>query len=178
MRKFLTYIKIEGLLSIRCIDIVFFGMIMPIGIAALIAGIVGSSQTSEGYTFLQGTFGAIMTVGICATSLMGIPLLVADYRDKKILKQFFVTPTHPIIILLVQVIISAVFSIISSVLIYLMLTLFFGYTIQGSVSMLMVSYCLVMFAMYGIGMLMASICRTVKLANLVCTIVYFPMLFL
>lgn len=33
-------------------------------------------------------------------------------------------------------------------------------------------------SMYSIGMLMASICRSIKIANVVCSIVYFPMLLL
>lgn len=35
-----------------------------------------------------------------------------------------------------------------------------------------------MVSMYSLGLLIASLCRTVKTANVVCSIVYFPMLFL
>ena len=36
------------------------------------------------YSFLDANIPAIITVGICATAFMGIPLTIADYRDKKI----------------------------------------------------------------------------------------------
>lgn len=39
-------------------------------------------------------------------------------------------------------------------------------------------YFLVMVSMYSIGMLVASICKSIKVANVVCSIIYFPMLFL
>lgn len=178
MKKYLTYLKIEAILALRSIDLVFFGVIMPIGIAVLIAAIGGNKMTAEGYTYLQGTFGSLITVGICATALMGIPLCLSDYRDKKILKHFFVTPVRPSMILLVQAVINALISIFSASAIYIILKLGWGYDISGSVGMLILSFMVTMFALYGLGMLIASVCRTTKSVNLACTLFYFPMLFL
>lgn len=178
LKKFLTYFKIEGALAIRSIDLVFFGVLMPVGIAALIAAIGGRGVTAEGYTYLQGTFGSLITVGICATAFMGIPLVLSDYRDKKVLRQFFVTPARPSLLLLVQGAVNALFSIVSAVLVFLLLTLVWGYKITGSPLMVVLSFLLVMVSMYSLGMLMASLCRTAKSVNLACTLVYFPMLFL
>ena len=56
--------------------------------------------------------------------------------------------------------------------------LFFNYEMKGSMVGFIFGYLLVMASMYGFGMLIASVCTSVKKANLVCTIVYFPMLFL
>lgn len=90
MKKFFTLLKVEGKLSLRCIDSIFFGVCMPVGIMILIGLIVGQNPapTDAGYTLIQSSFGALITVGICATAFMGIPLTIADYRDKKILKHF------------------------------------------------------------------------------------------
>ena len=180
MKKFFKLLKIEGRLGIRCPDSIFFGVCMPVGIIALIGIICGSKPAFEGadYTLLQSSFGALITVGICATAFMGIPLTVADYRDKKILKHFFVTPVSPAVLLLVQVAINAILSLISAVLVYATVKLFFGYQMRGPKIEFILSYFLVMSSMYSIGMLMASICKNVKIANVVCSIVYFPMLFL
>jgi ABC-2 type transport system permease protein len=180
MNKFLTMLKIEGKLALRGIDGIFFGVVMPVAIAAIIGMIGGQKEVFSGaeYTYIESSFAALITVGICATAFMGIPLSIADYRDKKILKHYFVTPVSPAMLLLVQVAICAITAIVSSVSVYLVMKFFFGYQMKGSKVMFLVSYVLVMAAMYGIGMLMASVCKSVKMANLVCTIVYFPMLFL
>ena len=50
--------------------------------------------------------------------------------------------------------------------------------IKGNVLLFLGSYLLVMAAMYSIGMLIAGLCKSVKVANVVTTAVYFPMLFL
>ena len=180
MKRFLTLLKIEGKVAIRGIDGIFFGIGMPVGIAILIAMICGSKPAFEGapYTFLQASFGSLITVGICATAFMGIPLTLADYRDKKILRHYCASPVSPGLLLLVHGTINMLMAVISSLLVFLTLKLGFGVALKGSVLGFIGAYLLVMLAMYGLGMLMASLCKTVKLANLVCTLVYFPMLFL
>jgi ABC-2 type transport system permease protein len=146
----------------------------------LIGLIAGNKPAFEGanYTFLQGSFGSLITVGICATAFMGLPLTLADYRDKKILKHFFVTPVSPVVILLVQVILSTIISVVSSVVVSLIAVFAFQYQMEGSILKFIVVYFLVMISMLSLGMVVASICKSIKMANLVCSIVYFPMLFL
>lgn len=180
MKQFLTLLKIEGKLTIRSIDLVFFGILMPIGIALLLGMIGKGTLTMNGveYSYIEGSFASLITVGICATAFMGIPLVLSDYRDKKILKHYYVTPASPVLLLSVQVVINLICSIISLIGVTLIMVLVFGYRMRGSVTTFLLSYLLVLISMYGIGMLMASLCKSVKAANLVCTVVYFPMLFL
>jgi ABC-2 type transport system permease protein len=180
MRKFLTLVKIEGKLALRGIDGVFFGIFMPVGISILIGMICGNQPAYAGAThsYIQENIPALITVGICATAFMGIPLGIADYRDKKILKHYFVTPVSPTIILLVQVVINMITAVISSLSVLLVMKIFFGYEMKGNAVAFIFAYFLVMASMYGFGMLIASLCRRVKEANLICTLVYFPMLFL
>lgn len=45
-----------------------------------------------------------------AGGVMGLPLVVSDYRSKKILKRFKVTPVSPAIIVAVQVVIYTIYS--------------------------------------------------------------------
>ncbi len=180
MKKFLTLLKIESKLALRGIDGIFFGIIMPVGIAFLIAIISGNKPAFDGsdHTYLQENIPAIITIGICATAFMGIPLNLVDYRDKKILKHYFVTPISPSIVLLVQVVINMITAIVSSLSVFICMKIFFSYDLQGDVFKFIGAYFLVMASMYGFGMLIASLCKSIKEANLVCTIVYFPMLFL
>ncbi|WP_142426848.1 ABC transporter permease [Enterococcus durans] len=130
------------------------------------------------YTFLDSSFSALLVVGICATAFMGIPLTICDYRDKKILKHFFVTPASPVHLIAAQMVVAAITSIISAILIIFVSIVFLDYHMQGNWGILIASYFLVMSAMYSLGLLIASLCKNIKIANLVCSAVYFPMLFL
>lgn len=179
MKRFLTFLKVEGKLSLRCPDGIIFGIGMPVGVLLLIA-IVAGSQSAGGadYSFLQSAFASLLTVGICATAFMGLPLTIADYRDKKILKHFFATPIRPFMILSVQVVIGMLTSFFSAVLVSLLAIFGFGYRMEGNPILFIGAFLLVMLSMYSIGMILASLCKTVKIANVVTTFVYFPMLFL
>ena len=152
---------------------------MPVGVLLLIA-VVAGSQSAGGtdYSFLQSAFASLLTVGICATAFMGLPLTIADYRDKKILKHFFATPIRPFMILSVQVVIGMLTSFFSAALVSLLAIFGFGYRMEGNPILFIGAFLLVMLSMYSIGMILASLCKTVKIANVVTTFVYFPMLFL
>ena len=179
MKRFLTFLKVEGTLSLRSPDGIIFGIGMPVGVLLLIA-VVAGSQSAGGadYSFLQSAFASLLTVGICATAFMGLPLTIADYRDKKILKHFFATPIRPFMILSVQVVIGMLTSFFSAALVTVLAVFGFGYRMEGDPFLFIGAFLLVMLSMYSIGMILASLCKTVKIANVVTTFVYFPMLFL
>ena len=89
MKRFLKLYRIEQKLALRSGDMLIFGVAMPVGIMILINMIAGSKQTGAGFTYLESSFASLIAVGICAAAFMGLPLTIADYRDKKILKHFF-----------------------------------------------------------------------------------------
>lgn len=179
MKRFMTLLKTEGKLSLRCPDSLIFGVGMPVGVLFLISIIAGNQNIAgEHYTFLQGAFASLVTVGICATAFMGLPITFANYRDKKILKHFFVTPVSPMMMLIVQMILGAMIASLSAIIITICSVFIFNYQMNGSLLLFIGGYFLVMLSMYSIGMIIASLCPSVKIANVVCTFVYFPMLFL
>ncbi|MGN0496414.1 MAG: ABC transporter permease [Lachnospiraceae bacterium] len=178
MKRFLKLYLIEQKLALRSGDMLLFGVAMPVGIMILINMIAGPKQAGEGFTYLESAFASLIAVGICASAFMGIPLTVADYRDKKILKHFFTTPCSPLWILGSDMVCCGVTALLSAISVALVSVLFLGYEMQGNVLAFMGSWLLTLVSMFSIGLLMASLCRTVKSVNSVTTLVYFPMLFL
>lgn len=179
MKKFAKLYWIEQKLAFRSADTMIFGIAMPIGVLFLIA-VVAGQKTAGGssYTFLESAFASLIAVGICACAFMGLPLTIADYRDKKILKHFFVTPCSPVRMLGANVLCSAVMAILSAVAVMLVSVFVFGYRMQGNVLVFVGMWFLTLISMLSIGLLMASLCRTVKAVNAITSLVYFPMLFL
>lgn len=178
MKRFLKLFYIEQKLGFRAGDVLLFGIGMPVGILILIAMIAGGKATAEGYTYLDSAFASLIAVGICACSFMGIPLTLADYRDKKILKHFWTTPCSPAWILGAVVCCGITTAMLSAIAVSVTAVAAFGYRMQGNVLLFIGSWILTLISMLSIGMVLASLCRTVKSANAVTSIVYFPMLFL
>lgn len=178
MKRFFKLYLIEQKLGLRSCDMLIFGIAMPVGVLALIAMIAGGKAAGDGYTYLESSFASLIAVGICASAFMGIPLTIVDYRDKKILKHFFATPCSPMWILGSDVLCCAVNAIMSAVSVSLVSVVCFGYEMKGSIPGFVGAWFLTMVSMFSIGLLIASLCRTVKTVNAVTSMVYFPMLFL
>ncbi|HAQ40683.1 MAG TPA: ABC transporter permease [Clostridiales bacterium] len=178
MKTFRTMLKTELKLSLRGMDMFIFAICMPAVVLVLLGLIYGSKPAFEGagYSFLAQSFGAVSTIAICAGGLMGLPLVVSDYRNRKILKRFKVTPVSPMMILLVQVTIYSLYSLVSLVIITVIAILFFDFAITGSVLLFIAAFLLVMVSMFSIGMMVGGIAPNIKIASILASILYFPML--
>ena len=178
MKSFITMLKTELKLSLRGMDMFIFAICMPIVVLVAIGIIYGSKPAFEGanYTFLEQSFGAITSIAICAGGVMGLPLVVSDYRSKHILKRFKVTPVNPIVILLVQVTIYALYSLVSMISLFLVAKLFFKFNIQGSILNFILGWLLVMISMFSIGIMVGGISKDSKIAGVIASMLYFPML--
>lgn len=178
MNKFITMLKVELKLSLRGMDMFIFAVCMPIVIVIILGIIYKNNPAFEGaeYTFLEQSFGAVSTIAICAGGVMGLPLVISDYRQKKILKRFKITPVSPILILAVQVTIYMLYSIFSLILIYIVSSLFFKLNLKGSLILFLVSFFLVMISIFSIGIMVGGVSKNMKSASIIASILYFPMI--
>jgi ABC-2 type transport system permease protein len=174
MRRFRTLLKTELRLAMRSPDMILFAVLMPVVILVVVALIYGGAGAQSG--MMELTFGAFLAVGICAVGLMGLPLTLAEYRHRKVLKRLQVTPVHPGLLLAVQLVSQAAVSVVSAVLVSLVAVVVFGYRFAGSIPGLIGAYALVMASVFAIGLVIASTARDVKRAGMIASLVYFPML--
>jgi len=178
MKSYNTMLKTEIKLSIRDMNMVIFAVIMPAVITFILGMIYGNAPAFEGagYSFMDQSFGALSTIAICAGGVMGLPIAVSEYRHRKILKRFKVTPVSPAKLLGAQVSMYILYSLVSLVLVYLISTLFFGFRFQGSIIKFIVSYTMVMVSMFSIGVMVGGIAPDSKTAGIIASLLYFPML--
>ena len=178
MNKFFTMLKTELKLSFRGMDMMIFPVCMPVVIVILLGIIYGGKPAFDGadYTFLEQSFGAVSTIAVCAGGVMGLPLVISDYRQKKILKRFKITPSSPLLLLSIQVAIYMIYSLIALVLIYLVSALLFGMSLKGAFLPFIGAFFLVMISMFSIGMLVGGVSPNIKIASVLASLLYFPML--
>lgn len=178
MKAFKTLFKTEFKLSLRGMDMFIFAICMPVVVVIILGSIFGNKPAFYGaaYSFLEQSFGAVATIAICAGGVMGLPLVISDYRSKKILKRFKVTPISPTVILAVQVVIYAVYSFASLILVYATAAIFFNYHLNGSWLQFLGAYLIVMVSMFSIGVLVGGIAPDMKIAGIIASLLYFPML--
>jgi ABC-2 type transport system permease protein len=178
MKTFGTILKTEIKLSLRGMDMVIFSILMPLVILIVLGLIYGSKPAFEGadYSFVEQSFGALASVSILAGGTMGLPLVVADYRSKQILKRFKVTPVRPVTILLAQLVIFTLYAILSLAILLLVASLFFNFRFRGNPGIFLVGWLVVVISIFSIGMMVGGVSKNSKTAGIIASAIYFPML--
>ncbi len=178
MRTFQTLLKTELKLSLRGMDMFIFAICVPLVVLVILGIIYGDKPAFEGasYTFFEQSFGGLVTIAIAAGGVMGLPLVVSDYRSKGILKRFQVTPVSPAMILIVQVSIYTIYAVVSLILLYVCAVFFFGFELTGSLLHFLGGYLLVVLSMFSIGMMVGGVAPNTKIAGVIASLLYFPML--
>lgn len=179
MKSFGTLFRNELKLNIRNMNMVIFAVIMPLIVLVILGFIYGTKPAADGaaYTFMEQSFGALCTISICAGGLMGLPLVVSEYRERKILKRFQVTPVSPLKLLSVEFTIYVVYCLISMLTLIPAAMLIWNVKISGSWFAFLGSWLLTMVSTLSIGMLVGGIAKNSKTASVIACILYFPMLF-
>lgn len=180
MHAFSTLLGVEMKLSIRDMNMPIFALAMPLVVIAVIGAIFAGQPAYEGapYSMLDQSVSAISTIAICAGGAMGLPIMIASSRKRMVFKRFFATPVGVSTILGVQVAVYAIYSIVSAVLVFGVAMLFFGYQFNGSLPGFLGAYLLTMAAMFGVGLLVGGVAPNERTANLLASLLYFPMLLL
>lgn len=178
MKAFATILKNELRMSLRGMDMLIFAVIMPLVVLVILGLVFGQKPAFEGaeYSFLDQSFGALCSISICAGGVMGLPLVISDYRSKRILKRYRVTPIKPSLVLLAEVAMYAVYAVVSLVSLFIVAALFFGFKMRGSLGVFLLGYLLVIVSMFSIGMMVGGIAKNSKIAGIIASALYFPML--
>ena len=178
MKSFVTLFKNELKLNIRNMNMIIFAVIMPLVVMIILGIIYGTKPAADDaeYTFLEQSFGALCTISICAGGLMGLPLVVAEYRERKILKRFQVTPVSPLKLLLVELSIYVVYCIVSMITLIPAAMLIWDVRIKGSLIAFPGSWLLTMISTLSIGMMVGGVAKNSKSTSVIACILYFPML--
>lgn len=175
--KFFNMYKIEQKLFFRSPDVIVFNLAMPSVTFLIISLIAGNKAAGpQGLTFLQSSYAALSTVGICCSAFMSIPITIVDYRSQGVLKRMYCSPCSPARLLVCDTMASGIMAVISTFILTIIAVIFFGYRMTGNVLLYIGLWLLTMISMFSIGLTVASLCRTTKSMNIATSVLYFPML--
>ena len=177
MKRFLRMYGVEQKLFFRSPDVILFCLAMPLLVFIVITMITGGKNAADsGLTYLQSSYVALSTVGICCSAFMSIPITVVELRSQGILRRMYCSPCSPARLLACDTICSGVIAALSTLILTVAAVVVFGYRMQGSVFVYFAVWLLTMISMFSIGLMVASLCRTTKSMNVATSLLYFPML--
>lgn len=151
---------------------------MPVLVLVILGLLNGTRPAAEGasYSFIEQSIGALCAISICAGGLMGLPLVVSEYRERKLLKRLMVTPISPVKLLAVELVIYIIYCMVSMIILLPLAMIFWKASIHGSWLAFIGSWLLTMISTLSIGMLVGGIAKNSKNASIIACILYFPML--
>jgi ABC-2 type transport system permease protein len=180
VRAFLTVTWIEGKLFLRNFYSPFFSLVFPLMMLLLFGTIYGNAPDAffGGHGAMDVSVPSYMGIALGVNGLMSLPLTLADYRQKKILKRFRATPANPSLLLLSQLFVSLLMTLAGVATLIIVGIAAYGVHTPPTVWPFLAALALGIFSMFSVGLLVASIAPSNRSAGVIANLLYFPMLFL
>lgn len=170
----------EFKLYLRNFIYVFFAFGFPPLMLLLMGSMFGNQPTDfyQGYGAVNVMTPCYMGMVLAVCGIMGLPLQLAEYRQRKVLKRFKATPLGTPMIMLPQLIVNFILCVIGIILLILVGKLVFDLQFLGHPVFFAFALLLSIVSMFSIGFLIAAVAPGSKAATAIAYLVYFPMLFL
>lgn len=112
------------------------------------------------------------------TGLISLPVAVSGSRERGELRRYKMTPLHPMTFLTADVIMYFLISVIGMAIVMLIGILGYDCKFSGNPLLLLYGFILSGLSVFAIGLFIASISKTAKIAQTVGMVIGFPMMFL
>lgn len=172
---------VEGRLILREPGAVLFAVLFPAGLLLALGAIPILREPSEEYggaRFVEIWAPTALALGIGIMALQHIPVIVATYREKGILRRMSTTPVHPAQLLIAQLIVTMVLAVIAAVLLVVSAWLLLDVSLPQHPGWFVVAFLVGFAAMLAIGMLVAAVAPTAKLANSMTMVAWMVLMFI
>lgn len=178
MSQTLTLTRTESKLFLREWTALFFVFALPLGLLAIFS-MISSGDTSDPAQNIPASFLPTMAIGI-GVSMLGmatLPIALATYREKGILRRLSTTPVRPVKVLVAQLAVHLAAAAMVVALIVGVGALFFDAALPESALKFVVAAVLTCAGLFSIGLLIAALLPTAKGANIVGNVLFFPSMF-
>lgn len=159
---------------------IVFALTFPLMMMLLYGSIYGNAPSAAlgGHGTVDVCAPAYTCMTIAVTGLLCLPMAVARYRERKILKRFMATPIHPLDILLSQVFVNIAMAAVGMMALIAAGKALYNLQIFGQALNILAAFVCTALCMFSIGLVIAGVIPDSKAATAVSFLVYFPMLYL
>ena len=158
----------------------FFTLVFPLGMLFLFGSIYGNEPSDfyGGRGSVDVSTPGYMAMIIGTIGLMSIPMTMAAYREKGILRRYRATPLRPTVILASQVVVFFLMTLLGTLLLVVAARLVYDLRFEGSALSILAAFTLSSLSFSSTGFLLAGLAPTARVANIVAMVIFYPNLFL
>jgi ABC-2 type transport system permease protein len=181
MNGFITLARVETRLFLRekLALIGVFGV--PVGLVIGFAQIPGFGKPQASFGGESGTeYVAALGVAIClaAIALQALPAVIAQYRERGILRRLGVTPVRPLTLLTAKLAVWAAVAVISTVIVVAVSRLAFHVPLPAAPGWFVLSLAFAIASLIALGMFVTAVSPTVRGAGGLGMVLWFANMFL
>lgn len=177
---FPSVLAFESKRMLRNFPPLFFGLAFPVMVLGIFGGIYGNDPSDlwDGLGTVDVSVPAYVGLVLAVAGLMSFPLGMVEYRSRGFLRRLRATPARPTAFLTAQLLVNIVICVLGIGLLIVVGALVFGLHAPARPLAFAGIALLSGAAMFGIGLLIASIARSEQTALVIANLIYFPMIFL
>jgi ABC-2 type transport system permease protein len=173
-----SLVRTEALLLVREIVPLLWGVGFPMILFAVMGSFSHGPDKSLGGFSLVASYEPILIAFTVATfALQGLPTQLAGYRERGILRRLNATPVGAGRLLAAQLTVNLTIALISTIGILIVGAAAFGVPLPGQPAGFALALLLTAAAMLTLGLFIASIARSGRVAAAVGTMVFLPLMF-
>ena len=154
---------------------------VPVGLVigfGLIPGFSKAQKTLSGQIGTEYIAALGIAIMLISLGLQGIPMVVAQYRERGMLRRLGVTPVRPLTLLIAKLAVYAAAAALSAAFIVIVARLAFGVPLPARAAWFALSFLLGMSALFALGMLVSAVAPTARGAMGIAMALFFPNMFL
>ena len=171
-------VRTEARLLVREVVPLLWGVGFPMILLAIMGEFSNGPEKSLGGFSLVASYEPILIAFTCATfALQGLPTVLAGYRERGILRRLNATPVGAGRLLGAQLTVNIVVTLVATLGIVIVGDAAFGVPPAGQPAGFILALILAATAMLSLGLLVASLARTGRVAGAVGTMVFLPLMF-
>lgn len=180
MRSFWKLVWTEMKILMREPMSVFFTLAFAPLLMGLFGMIFGNKPTPyyHGFGYIDVSVASYTAMNIATVGLMHLPVTVATYREKSILRRLKVTPLSPQAILGAQLVLMFLMTMLGTGLLIILGKAAFHLRFAGNVFSVTAGFTLSCLSFLTLGFVLAGLARSARIAQTASMIIYFPTLFL
>lgn len=157
-----------------------FGVLFPAVLLLGLGAIPALREPAEefgGATFVQSWAPAALALGLGIIALQQIPVVVATYRERGILRRMSTTPVHPGAMLAAQLLVALGAAVVAGALVVASSWLLLDVPLPRQPLEFAVAFVVGFGALLAVGMLIAAVAPTLRLATGLSTLAYVGAMF-
>jgi ABC-2 type transport system permease protein len=175
---FRNLVRVEVTLLVREIVPLLWGVGFPMVLLAIMGAFSDGPDKSLGGFSLVASYEPILIAFTCSTfALQGLPTVLAGYRERGILRRLNATPVGAGRLLAAQLTVNLSMTLIAALGILIVGDAAFGVPLPGQPAGFILALILTAAAMLTLGLLVASLARTGRVAGAAGSMLFLPLMF-